>query len=269
MTGKTTDYILGVGDAGAKRLHLLHQVYGPGSERLLSDLGLGPGLRVADVGCGVGTVSLWMAQQVGLSGAVVCVDNSAQQLALVRLNAEENGYGNMTFLEASADHVDLPDESLDLVYCRFLLDHLENPFAALAEMRRLLKPQGTLVSETIDLMGMATDPPDPAYSKEVDYMRELSAVRGIDAGSGMKIHRLFRQVGFQRIEVRLNQPAYLQGEEKRFWEYSVAESIPAVVDRGFYTLEHMQSRVQGMQQVNADESILVALPRSVQVWARK
>ena len=168
-----------------------------------------------------------------------------------------------------SDHIELPDESFDLVYCRFLLDHLENPHAALAEMRRLLKPHGTLASETIDLTGMGTDPPDAAYSRELEYLRELSAVRGIDAGSGMKIHRLFRQVGFQRIEVRLNQPAYLQGEEKRFWEYSVAESIPALVDRGFYTLEHMQRRVQGMQQVNADESVLVALPRSVQVWARK
>lgn len=269
MTHKATDYILGVGDAGAKRLNLLHQVYGPGTERWLSDLGLAQGMRVADLGCGVGTVSLWMAQKVGPSGSVVCVDNSAQQLALAKLKAQENGNGNMTFVEASADHVELPDESFDLVYCRFLLDHLENPQAALAEMRRLLRPQGILATETIDLTGMATDPPDPAYSREVDYMRELSSVRGIDAGSGMKIHRLFRQVGFQRIEVRLNQPAYLQGEEKRFWEYSVAESIPALVKRGFYTLEHMQRRVQGMQQVNADESILVALPRSVQVWARK
>ena len=269
MTEKTTDYILGVGDAGAKRLHLLHQVYGPGTERLLSDLGLVQGMRVADVGCGVGTVALWMACQVGQSGSVVCVDNSAEQLALVRQSAEEKRHSNMRYLEANADRIDLADASFDIVYCRFLLDHLEDPLAALAEMRRLVKPQGILVSETIDFTGMTTDPPSSAYSNEVAYMQQLSAVRGVDAGSGMKIHSLFRQIGFPRIEVRLNQPAYLTGEEKRFWEYSVAESIPALVDRGFSSLEHMQSRVQALQQVNFDKGILVALPRSVQVWARK
>ena len=80
-----TDYILGVGDAGAKRLHLLLQVYGPGTERLLTDLGLAQGMRVADVGCGVGTVSTWIAKTIGPNGPVVCVDNSAQQLALTKL----------------------------------------------------------------------------------------------------------------------------------------------------------------------------------------
>ena len=96
-------------------------------------------------------------------------------------------------------------------------------------------------------------------------MRRLSAMRGIDACNGMAIHRLVRDSGFTQIEVRLNQPAYLRREEKRFWEYSVAETVSALVARGLCTSEELQRRIQGMQRVNADGSILVALPRSVQV----
>lgn len=266
---ETNDYILGVGDAGANRLRLLHQVYGSGTEHLLSEVGLAPGMHAADIGCGVGTVSLWMAQQVGPGGSIVCVDRSAQQLELAARAATEAGHHHITFIEASADEINLPKETFDLVYCRFLLDHLANPGAALTEMRRLLKPQGALVTETLDLSGLAADPPDAIYAEEADCMRKLSAMRGIDACSGMTIHRLVRDAGFTQIEVRLNQPAYLRGEEKRFWEYSVAETVSALVARGLCTLDELQRRIHGMQRVNADEHTLVALPRSVQVWARK
>jgi len=263
------DYLLGVGDAGADRLRLLHRVYGSGTERLLSDVGLASGMRVTDIGCGIGTVALWMARQVGATGSVVCVDQSPEQLALARCIARQSSYTNVTFLAASAERIDLPSESFDVVYCRFLLDHLIDPQAAVVEMRRLLRPNGVLVTETLDLSGIATDPPDPVYVDEVRLMREIGAARGIDGASGMKVHRLFRAAGFASIEVRLNQPAYLRGEEKRFWEYSIAESKGALVGHGFCALEEVERRVREIQRVNLDETILVALPRCVQVWARK
>ena len=227
---------------------------GPGTERLLRSVGIARGMRIADIGCGVGTVSLWMASQVGPSGAVACIDNSHEQIESARRIAQECGQSNLTFLVASADAVNLPDASLDIVYCRFLLDHLPHPEAALAEMRRLLRPQGALVTETIDLSGLATDPHDPAYDQEIRHMREVNAKRGVDGASGMKVHRLFRNAGFGNIQVSLHQPAYLSGEEKRFWEYSVAESAAAFVARGFYTEEEMTLRVQAMQRVNLDET---------------
>ena len=63
----------------------------------------------------------------------------------------------MDDIEASADDIHLPGDTFDLVYCRFLLDHLDNPGAALTEMRRLLKLQGALETETLDLSGLAAE----------------------------------------------------------------------------------------------------------------
>ena len=193
-----------------------------------------------------------------------CASCCAQQLELVQRRAGGAGHHHITFIEAGTDEINLPGDTLDLVYCRFLLDHLENPSAALTEIS-LRKPQGALVTETPDLAGLAADAPDAVYAEEADCMRRLSAMRGIDACNGMAIHRLVRDSGFTQIEVRLNQPAYLRREEKRFSEYSVAETVSALVARGLCTSEELQRRIQGMQRVNADGSILVALPRSVQV----
>jgi len=77
-------------------------------------------MRVADIGCGVGTVTAWLAKIVGSDGSVVGIDESGAQLSEAR--EQLNGDGdNVSFVQASAMDVGLPAESFDLVYCRFLL----------------------------------------------------------------------------------------------------------------------------------------------------
>ncbi len=262
-------YILEVGEAGAERLQLIHRVYGPATEALLLRIGIKPGMTIADIGCGIGTVSTWLAHQVGPTGTVWCVDNSCEQLEMARSSALDGELTNVRFLESSADTIGLPADSIDMTYCRFLLDHLTDPGAAIEQMRRILKPRGVLVTETIDFTGMTSDPPQPVYVREIEHMREMSEQRGVDAGSGLKVHRLYRSSGFTHVNVSLNQPAYLTGEGKHFWEYSIAESANIMVSLGLATVSEVQQRLCEMRQVNLDDSILVALPRSVQVWARK
>src|SRR5436190_20080900 len=87
-------YVLATGDEGARRLRVLHDVHGPDSERLLRRAGLKPGMRVADIGCGTGMVSAWIAAQVGPDGELIGVDASAGQVALARAEAERRGLAN-------------------------------------------------------------------------------------------------------------------------------------------------------------------------------
>jgi methylase of polypeptide subunit release factors len=61
-----TDYILATGEAAASRLEMLEEIFGPHSRQLLEKAELSNGLRVADIGCGTGLVSLWIATQLGL-----------------------------------------------------------------------------------------------------------------------------------------------------------------------------------------------------------
>src|SRR5262249_49070526 len=133
----TGPYVLATGEAAAYRLRLLHGLYGPGTLRVLLDAGLRRGMRVADVGCGVGTVTALLADLVGPEGHVVGIDASAAQLAQARERLNGNGT-NASFVEASALCTGLPPESFDLVYCRFLLLHLPEPERALGEMHALL-----------------------------------------------------------------------------------------------------------------------------------
>jgi SAM-dependent methyltransferase len=109
-------YVLATGEAADYRLRLLHDLYGPGTRRLLADAGLRPGMRVADLGCGVGMVTALLAELVDPRGHVVGIDASAAQLA--RARERLNAGGSITsFVEASATDTGLPPGSFDLVYC--------------------------------------------------------------------------------------------------------------------------------------------------------
>src|SRR5215813_9579077 len=144
------EYVLATGRAAAHRLQLLHSLYGPGARRVLLQAGIQPGMRVADLGCGVGMTTALLAELVGPTGQIVGVDYSAAQIAQAR-ELLPAGFSNVNFIESSATDTGLPHESFDLVYCRFLLIHLTDPEQALREMHKLLKADGILVCEDGDL----------------------------------------------------------------------------------------------------------------------
>jgi SAM-dependent methyltransferase len=263
----TGPYVLATGETAAYRLRILHGLYGPGTRRVLTDAGLRPGMRVADLGCGVGMVTALLAEMVGSEGHVVGVDASDAQLAQARQRLNACGK-NVSFVEASATGTGLPPGSFDLVYCRFLLIHLPEPGWALREMRALLKPNGILVCEDGDLTSAGSEPPS-ALGAFADLWGRLGPKRGVDYTLGRRLFQMVQDAGFPAPEVTFNQPALARGENKRLLELSVAEAGPAFVDAGLVTTEALERTLAEMRRLNADESVLAVMPRVAQVWARK
>jgi SAM-dependent methyltransferase len=263
----TGPYVLATGEAAAYRLRLLHGLYGPGTRRVLLAAGLRPGMRVADLGCGVGTVTALLAELVGPQGRVVGIDASAAQLAQAREQLNGNGT-NIRFVEAGAAGTGLPPGSFDLVYCRFLLIHLPEPERALAEMRSLLKPDGILVCEDGDLTSAGSEPPS-ALEAFANLFGRLGPVRRVDYTLGRRLYHLVRAAGFPAPEITFNQPVRARGENKRLLELSVAEAGPAFVEAGLITAEELEHTLAEMRRLGADETVLAVMPRMAQVWARK
>lgn len=261
-------YYLDTGSAGAERLRLLHSIYGPETETALRRAGLRPGMRVADIGCGIGLVSRHLADAVGSTGHVTAVDASAAQLAIARTTLAD-ATASVGFVEASAYATTLPHASFDLVYCRFLLCHLQRPRDAIDEFRALLRPGGVLVCEDMEASTIGTLPPTSIYSRLPALMRTASERRGTDFDIGARLPALLNERAFADVQVRLWQPAYFEGDEKRFWEYSTIEAAPHLADAGFVSREEMQARVDEMREVNNDPDSLLHLPRVWQVWAVK
>jgi SAM-dependent methyltransferase len=260
-------YALATGEPAAYRLRLLHGLYGPGTRRVLLDAGLRPGMRAADLGCGVGMVTSLLAELVGPQGHVFGIDFSSAQLAQARQRLTA-GCTNIRFVEASATDTGLPRGSFDLVYCRFLLIHLPEPERALREMRALLKPGGILVCEDGDLTSAGSEPPS-ALGAFADLWGRLGPRRGVDYTLGNRLFHMVRDAGFPAPEITFNQPVLARGENKRLLELSVAEAGPAFVEAGLITPDELERTLSEMRRLTEDETVLAVMPRMAQVWARK
>jgi SAM-dependent methyltransferase len=263
------DYVLATGLRAGERLRLLDQIAGPGTRELLTRLGLGPGWKVAEIGCGSGLVALWIAQRVAPDGQVTAVDMSADQLELARENAARAGLKNLSYCQGDAAATGLPRNSFDLVYSRFLMCHLGDPLRALKEMGALLRAGGLLVCEDYDAGSIVSEPPSRAYARLREIIRAMDAKRGVDSNIGLKLPRLFRQAGLGTPEFVLRDNAYLRAEGKRLWALTLSEAASAIVQAGAATAEELAAICQEMETMARDENALVLVARVAQVWARK
>jgi SAM-dependent methyltransferase len=265
--GTVGKYALATGEAADYRLRILHDLYGPGTRRVLLESGLRGGMRVADLGCGVGMVTALLAELVGPRGQVVGVDFSGAQLTQARRRLNDGG-ANIRFVEASATETGLSPGSFDLVYCRFLLIHLPEPERALSEMFALLKPDGILVCEDGDLTASGSEP-SSALDAFADLWGRLGPRRGLDYTLGRRLFQMVIAAGFPAPEITFNQPVVARGESKRFLELSVAEAGPAFIGAGLITSWELDRTLVEMRRLAGDGSVLAMMPRMAQVWARK
>lgn len=261
------EYVLATGAAAARRLQILHSIYGPGARRLLLEAGIRSGMRVADLGCGVGMVTQLLAELVGPKGEVVGVDFSPAQIKQARGLLPTN-LTNVTFVEASATDTGLARESFDLVYSRFLLIHLTDPELALREMRDLLKPNGIFVCEDGDLTTAGSEPASQleAFS---NLFGRLGPMWGVDYKLGSRLFQMVLAANFPKPQIVFNQPVIAQGENKRLLELSVAEAGPSFIAAVLITNEELAETLSAMKMLAEDETVLALMPRMSQVWARK
>jgi ubiquinone/menaquinone biosynthesis C-methylase UbiE len=122
----------------------------PITERLLRNAGLEPGMRVLDVGCGAGDVSMLAAELVGPSGSVVGIDRSARMIATARRRAQTAHLDNIIFQEAALDSFE-DTSAFDCVVGRYVLIHQNDPVAFLRAAARCVKDGGILALHEIDV----------------------------------------------------------------------------------------------------------------------
>jgi ubiquinone/menaquinone biosynthesis C-methylase UbiE len=144
---KTTNYRTQTGTAAdLYQSFFVPSIARPVSGELLRTAGLRAGDRVVDVACGTGVVTRAAAEQVGPTGSVIGVDISAEMLAVA--GATPAAGAPISWQEADAESLPLPDRSCDVALCQMGLMFMENRAGAVAELHRVLAPGGRVVINT-------------------------------------------------------------------------------------------------------------------------
>lgn len=251
-------YVLDTGEAGAARLRLVDKVFGPSTRALLKQAGIAEGMRALDLACGIGTVSCWMAHQVGPTGKVLAAHVNPDQIVVSKSNCASCEHSSIEYVEISAYETGFPDDSFDLVHIRLLLCHLAEPEKALHEVYRVLKPGGVLVCQDLHLSGIFSFPEDAAYIRSLEIANKLGTHLGVNYNFGLRLPAAAEYAGFHSPFIRLEHPAYLRGEEKRLWEHTFAEAVPVILSSGVATEQELKQVLTGMRTVAADGRTLIA-----------
>ncbi len=103
-----------------------------------------PGHTVLDIAAGTGDLGFRVADRVGAEGKVLCTDFAPEMLDVARRNGAGRGLENVEFRVLDAERMDLADDSVDGVVCRFGYMLMADPAGALKETRRVLRDDGRL-----------------------------------------------------------------------------------------------------------------------------
>lgn len=114
----------------------------PVGEWLVDALDPQEGETVLELAAGVGDTGLAAAARLGPEGTLISTDFSAQMVEAARRRADELGVSNVDVRVMDAEHMELPDASVDGVLCRWGYMLMADPAAALRETKRVLRPGG-------------------------------------------------------------------------------------------------------------------------------
>jgi len=197
-----TDYALGHSEDELNRLIDQAQYFGELTAQVLQLAGLGAGMRVLDVGCGVGDVSFLAARIVGSAGMVIGVDKSPEAVGLAAQRAAAAGLTNVQFL--TQDLVDLVlDEPVDALIGRLVLMYFADPAVVLRHLATFVKPGGVVAFHEIDLDGAKSEPCCDELETAVQRIRQTFTRVGADIRMGLKLGRVFQEAGLPEPRMSL------------------------------------------------------------------
>jgi ubiquinone/menaquinone biosynthesis C-methylase UbiE len=186
------------------------------------------GSRVLEAGCGTG------AQTVILAGHsphanFTCIDRSARSLAVARRQVRLSGYANVRFQRADIFAPPFRPSSFDHVFVCFVLEHLTDPAGALAALRTVLRPGGSLTVIEGDHGSALVHPADQDASNVIQCLIDLQRQAGGDPLIGRRLYPLLAGAGYRDVSVS-PRTAYADSSQPHLADGLTRKTFTAMVD---------------------------------------
>lgn len=248
-------------------------------EKLAKWFGLKCGMKVVDVGCGLGYLGYLYWQYFGKGGCYIGLDISHKLMKDAREESKNWAKnGDAYFYAGNAYNLPFTDNFTDCVMCQALLMHLKEPKKALSEMIRITKPRGLIVciepNNFSELLPLGyTSLPETSIEEKllgikivfIQHKGKKKLGKG-DFSIGNKVPIIMDELGLEDIDVRINDKVNLllppykgeiqQTRIKRIKKWTKDKKI-------------IESRSKDMEEIFlAGGGYLKDLKRSRETWER-
>ena len=239
MTDRDSVYAMGRTQAERARLSQQDRVFAPHSENLFRQAGIRQGMRVVDVGCGVGDTTTLLARIVGSDGWVIGVDHDACCLEAAERAVAEAGLSNVDFQQRTLPDIDL-DAPVDAVAGRLILIHLDDPASMLTELTRYVRPGGIVTFQDITISRARSVPEVPLMTRWIKWSSAGLAQAGADPDFGDRLPAVFRSAGLPHPQaVAISIAGDADSPIPAYLAQTIRSLAPLIVARGTATAEQV------------------------------
>lgn len=230
------DYLLANGAAELERLRLQARVWEAEAEAWLDRIGIQPGWRCLDLGCGAMGILGPLSHRVGGDGSVVGLDQDARQLEAARAYVAAQRLANVEIVQADGYATPFPDASFDFVHVRFVFAPAGRDDALLAELLRLVRPGGIIGVQEPDSAAWSCHPPHPAWDRLKAAILAAFRQGGGDFDAGRRTFGLLRRAGLEEVRLRAAVVALQDGHPYMRLPVQFAASLRSrIIDGGRMT----------------------------------
>jgi SAM-dependent methyltransferase len=211
------------------------------------------GMRLLDVGCGPGTLTVDLARRVGPTGTAVGVDLSAAVVHEAAAHAATEGAANLTFHAGDFRSPGLAEGSFDVVHAHQVLQHLRDPVAALAAMGRLARPGGIVAARDSDYPSFLWTPDDPRLDRWREIYLAVSDRNGTAGDAGRRLLRWALDAGLTDVAYTTSTWTFATPGDRKWWgelwaERTVSSSLAGqAVEYGVATPEELEEVAGGFR----------------------
>ncbi len=263
------EYLLGTRDEEILRLGFQHQVWSAEAARGWERAGFAPGQTLLDVGSGPGYATFDLARLVGEQGKVIAVDVSQRFITYLEFQRQLRGIETVTSMVRDVEALELPEESVDGAYARWVLCFVAEPEAVVAGVARALRPGGAFaVQDYLHYAGVTVAPESEAFRRVFDAVIESWRARGGDPNLGTRLPTLMRRCGLEVRQIRPISRIARPGSALWHWPETFFRSfIPELVEWGFLTEDEAGSWWREWDARSRDPAAFFLTPPMVEVIA--
>jgi SAM-dependent methyltransferase len=252
-------------DGEIERLRIQAAAIAPDCAIMLDRIGVGPGWRCLDLGCGPGGITKMLSERVGATGRVVGLDADDVFLAHSRRGA----MANIEFVQGNAYHTLLPSGGFDLVHMRFVASTAGDPDTLLKEAIRLARPGGTVALQDPDMASLNCYPPHPAWDRLKAAMLSAFGNVGSDICLAQRSFGLARRTGLTDVQYRPFLLGVRAGDPFVDYLPAVVESLRgAIVGRGLLADGELDTALAECRAHLSDPGTVFTTYTVAQVWGR-
>lgn len=195
-------YVFGHSERELERLARQAALVEPITRAFLVEAGIAPGMRVLDVGSGIGDVAFLVSELVGESGTVIGVDRADAAVTEARRRADARGIANASFAEGDPAELRF-DDPFDAVVGRYVLQFQPDPAAMLRAVAAHAVSGGIVAFHELDWTGFRSVPAVPSWDRLCRRIVEAVEAGGANPHMGGELPSIFAAAGLGAPTVRM------------------------------------------------------------------